>query len=112
VWVLSLEQGRRWQEVKGHLENMWVMVLRAMDDIKESCREAAAGAMRSLRSLTLRLADPSATPAADAREAVALMLPFLLETGAPQKRTCQLAGCHIVVLFKSWSTRAKRRQRT
>lgn len=57
------------------------MVLRAMDDIKESCREAAVGAMRSLRSVTLRLADPSATQAPEASEAISLMLPFLLDKG-------------------------------
>lgn len=57
------------------------MVLRASDDIKDSVRAAAAGALRTLRSVTLRLADPAASPPTDAAAAVALMLPFLLQTG-------------------------------
>ena len=68
--------------MSGLLEEMWVMVLRASDDIKDSVRAAAAGALRTLRSVTLRLADPAASPPADAAAAVALMLPFLLQTGA------------------------------
>lgn len=57
------------------------MTLRALDDIKDSVRAAAAGALRSLRSVTLRLADPAASPPGDAQQAVALMLPFLLSQG-------------------------------
>lgn len=40
------------------------MMLRAMDDIKESVRQAAIGLARSVRGLTLRMVDPqAATPA-------------------------------------------------
>lgn len=67
--------------MKDLLEEMWVMVLRASDDIKDSVRAAAGGVLRTLRSVTLRLADPAATSPADAAAAVALMLPFLLQTG-------------------------------
>lgn len=41
------------------LEEVWVMALRAMDDIKESVRTAAAKLVRTLRGLTLRLCDPA-----------------------------------------------------
>jgi len=43
---------------------MWVMALRAFDDVKESVRSAAAGLLRSLRGLSLRLMDRQQTPAA------------------------------------------------
>jgi hypothetical protein len=79
--LVRKSQGRRWPEVKDLLEEMWVMVLRASDDIKDSVRAAAGGALRTLRSVTLRLADPAATSPADAAAAIALMLPFLLQTG-------------------------------
>lgn len=62
---------------------MWVMTLRAMDDVKESCRAAAAATMRTLQSVTLRLADPAASPSADAAQAVDMMLPFLLQKCEP-----------------------------
>ena len=80
--VGDMVQGRRWAEVRGHLADMWGMALRCADDIKESVRTAAAGALRALRGLTLRLCDPAATPPADAGEAVALALPLLLVQGA------------------------------
>jgi hypothetical protein len=39
------------------------MALRAFDDVKESVRAAAAGLLRSLRGISLRLMDRSQTPA-------------------------------------------------
>ena len=54
------------------------MTMRAMDDVKESCRAAAATTMHTLQSVTLRLADPAATAAEDAAKAMNMMLPFLL----------------------------------
>jgi hypothetical protein len=76
-------QGRRWGQLGRHLAAMWGMTLRALDDIKDSVRAAAAATLRSLRSATLRLADPAASAPADAAAALALMLPFLLTTGSP-----------------------------
>ncbi len=55
------------------------MTMRAMDDVKESCRVAAATTMRTLQSVTLRLADPAATAEGDAAKAVNMMLPFMLD---------------------------------
>ena len=66
-----------------HLQQMWEMTMRAMDDVKESCR-AAAATMRTLQSVSLRLADPSATAPADAAQTVDLLLPFLLDRCARQ----------------------------
>ena len=43
-------------------EEVWVMGLRAMDDIKESVRQSAAKLIRTLRGTTLRLCDPTHTP--------------------------------------------------
>ena len=67
-----------------HLQQMWEMTMRAMDDVKESCRAAAAATMRTLQSVSLRLADPAATAAADAGQTVDLLLPFLLDRCARQ----------------------------
>lgn len=43
---------------------VWTMVLRLVDDVKASVREAGAGTLRSLRGLSLRLMDAAQTPAA------------------------------------------------
>lgn len=93
VCAAGAVQGRRWPEVRTHLADMWGMALRCADDIKESVRGAAAGALRALRGLTLRLCDPAATPAADAGEAVALALPLLLDQGARE-----FAASHLLPL--------------
>jgi proteasome component ECM29 len=52
-----------------------------MDDIKESARVAGQVLARSVRGLTLRLADPEFTSLAEGREAIGVVLPVLLETG-------------------------------
>jgi len=89
VWTgAACAQGRRWPEVRTHLEPFWSMTLRCADDIKESVRAAATGALRALRGLTLRLCDPAATPPADAAAAVALALPLLLQNGAHPAHAC------------------------
>ena len=77
----DLLQGRRWAEVKTKLSDVWSMTLRAVDDIKESVRAAAAVLVKTLRSLTLRLCDPQVTPSGEAGQAVSLALPLMLEKG-------------------------------
>lgn len=77
----DLLQGRRWPELKPKLSDIWVMVLRAVDDIKESVRAAAAVLVKTLKNLTLRLCDPQVTPPREAGEAVGLALPLMLEKG-------------------------------
>ena len=57
------------------------MTLRALDDIKESVRAAAGTLIRTLRGLTLRVADPQLSPPSHAKAAIAVALPLLLEKG-------------------------------
>ena len=87
-------QGRRWAQLEPHLEEMWVMTMRAMDDVKESCRAAAATTMHTLQSVTLRLADPAATAAEDAAKAMNMMLPFLLTKCRTSPTQCSLSWFH------------------
>jgi proteasome component ECM29 len=76
--------GRRWAQLQRHFGECWTMTLRALDDIKESVRVAAAGLARTLAALTVRLCDASATAdAADAAAALAVALPLLLRQGVP-----------------------------
>ncbi|GIL84022.1 hypothetical protein Vretifemale_12732, partial [Volvox reticuliferus] len=77
----DLLQGRRWPELSPYLSQIWTMTFRALDDIKDSVRRAALSLARTVRGLTLRLADPAHTPAKDCSSAVAVVMPVLLEQG-------------------------------
>jgi proteasome component ECM29 len=70
--------GRRWPELRPHITKVWVMTLRAVDDIKETVRRQALSLARSIRGISLRLVDPQQTSVKDCVEAVAQILPLLL----------------------------------
>jgi len=89
----DLLQGRRWPDLKDKLSDIWSMTLRAVDDIKESVRGAAAILVKTLRNLTLRLCDPQVTPSKEAGEAVGLALPLMLEKG---KTACSSLNLYCV----------------
>lgn len=46
----DLLQGRRWEQLAPVLGRVWEMLLRALDDIKESVRQAAAVTAKSLKA--------------------------------------------------------------
>lgn len=54
---------------------------------------------RSVRGLTLRLADVELTPAAQGRQAIGVALPLLLEAGLPSE-----VGSAVVVVEVDWLT--------
>ncbi len=56
-------------------------LLRALDDIKESVRNASQGAWRALCSATNRLSDGGTSSPADARAVLDAILPILLDKG-------------------------------
>jgi Proteasome stabiliser len=74
----DLLPSRRWNEVGHHLEQLWYVGLRAMDDIKESVRTAADRAGRALSSLSIRLCDANMSGAATASAAVSVVVPAIL----------------------------------
>ncbi len=57
---------------------MWETLLRPLDDIKDSVRDAAASCVNVLSKVSVRLCDPHSSPASEAREAAFIVLPFLL----------------------------------
>jgi proteasome component ECM29 len=79
--LADLLQGRRFAELAPHLEEVWTMTLRCLDDIKETVRAQSMALVRCVRSLTLRLVDPQFTSKAECAQAVGLLLPLLLEKG-------------------------------
>ncbi|CAI7781424.1 unnamed protein product [Closterium sp. NIES-53] len=79
--LADLLPSRRFAEVSGHLEQVWVVSFRACDDIKDSVRVAGEKLCRAATSLTVRLCDPTLTPRADAHAACSVVLPVLLAQG-------------------------------
>lgn len=67
------------------MKKIWLAAFRAMDDIKETVRNAGDKLCRSITSLTIRLCDVSLTEASDARKSMDVVLPFLLAEGILSK---------------------------
>ncbi|XP_050238689.1 uncharacterized protein LOC126688135 isoform X2 [Mercurialis annua] len=78
-------QGRKFEQVGKHLKKLWTAAFRAMDDIKETVRNAGDRLCRAVSSLTIRLCDVSLTEISDARKAMEIALPFLLAEGILSK---------------------------
>ena len=72
-------------KVSKHLRKIWTTTFRAMDDIKETVRNAGDTLCRAVSSLTIRLCDVSLTNASDAKETMNIVLPYLLSEGILSK---------------------------
>ncbi|KAL6641935.1 hypothetical protein ACP70R_020116 [Stipagrostis hirtigluma subsp. patula] len=83
--LADIIQGRRYSQVSKHLRNIWTTTFRAMDDIKETVRNAGDVLCRAVSSLTIRLCDVSLTSASDANETMNIVLPYLLSEGILSK---------------------------
>lgn len=83
--LADIIQGRKFDQVGKHLKKIWLAAFRAMDDIKETVRNAGDKLCRSITSLTIRLCDVSLTEASDARKSMDVVLPFLLAEGILSK---------------------------
>ncbi|OMP08278.1 Armadillo-like helical [Corchorus olitorius] len=83
--LADIIQGRKFDQVGKHLKKIWLAAFRAMDDIKETVRNAGDKLCRAVTSLTIRLCDVSLTEASDARQSMDIVLPFLLAEGIMSK---------------------------
>ncbi|CAM0950342.1 unnamed protein product [Alopecurus aequalis] len=83
--LADIIQGRRYSQVSKHLRKIWTTTFRAMDDIKETVRNAGDTLCRAVSSLTIRLCDVSLTNASDAKETMNIVLPYLLSEGILSK---------------------------
>ncbi|WOK96791.1 hypothetical protein Cni_G05498 [Canna indica] len=96
--LADIIQGRKFSEVSKHLKSIWTAAFRAMDDIKETVRNAGDSLCRAVSSLTTRLCDISLSSASDASEAMGIVLPFLLVEGIVSKvSTIQKASIAMVM---------------
>ncbi|KAL4027472.1 hypothetical protein IC575_010638 [Cucumis melo] len=83
--LADIIQGRKFSQVEKHLEKLWSVAFRAMDDIKETVRNSGDKLCRAITSLTIRLCDVSLTGLGDASKAMNTVLPFLLSEGMMSK---------------------------
>uniref|UniRef100_A0A3B6LJK1 Ecm29 proteasome adaptor and scaffold n=1 Tax=Triticum aestivum TaxID=4565 RepID=A0A3B6LJK1_WHEAT len=96
--LADIIQGRRYSQVSKHLIKIWTTTFRAMDDIKETVRNAGDSLCRAVSSLTVRLCDVSLTTASDAKETMSIVLPFLLSEGILSKvASVQKASINLVM---------------
>ena len=72
-------------KVSKHLRKIWTTAFRAMDDIKETVRNAGDSLCRAVSSLTIRLCDVLLTSTSDANETINIVLPYLLSEGILSK---------------------------
>ncbi|XP_010521564.1 PREDICTED: proteasome-associated protein ECM29 homolog isoform X1 [Tarenaya hassleriana] len=83
--LADIIQGRKFDQIQKHLKRLWIAAFRAMDDIKETVRNAGDKLCRAVTSLTIRLCDVTLTDLSDAKEAMGIVLPFLLSEGILSK---------------------------
>lgn len=74
-------QSKLYSHVEPFLKELWFCCFRVIDDIKESVRKAAMSMFRTLSSLSVRLCDPVYTNPDQGKEAIAIIMPFLLTDG-------------------------------
>ncbi|XP_021604828.1 proteasome adapter and scaffold protein ECM29 isoform X2 [Manihot esculenta] len=83
--LADIIQGRKFEQIGKHLKKIWSAAFRAMDDIKETVRNAGDRLCRAVSSLTIRLCDVSLTEISNARKAMEISLPLLLMEGILSK---------------------------
>lgn len=79
--MTDLLQGRQLWQIEQYLEELWKMCFRAVDDIKESVREAATSTCRNLVKLTVHYCDASMVSPSDGAKVMNIVVPFLLQKG-------------------------------
>lgn len=79
--VTDLVQGRKLAQIEPHLESLWQMCFRTLDDIKGSVRQAATQTCKQLTKLTVHYCDPDVVSTQDGVKVMDIVMPFLLQKG-------------------------------
>eukprot|EP00927_Polykrikos_kofoidii_P070848 TRINITY_DN67226_c0_g1_i1.p1 TRINITY_DN67226_c0_g1~~TRINITY_DN67226_c0_g1_i1.p1 ORF type:complete len:2004 (-),score=394.10 TRINITY_DN67226_c0_g1_i1:98-6109(-) len=75
----ALFRGRLWADVCDVLEELWLIVVRLMDDMETEVQLAVKPLMRMIRNLSLRLCDLKISRRKDADAAMDKLIPLLLK---------------------------------
>ncbi|KAH9265590.1 hypothetical protein BASA84_001594 [Batrachochytrium salamandrivorans] len=81
VALADFLNGRQMGEIEPYLQDLWTMCFRALDDIKETVRNAAFVTCKALTKMTVRYCDPSNVAASQGQKIMDIMVPFLLNKG-------------------------------
>lgn len=79
--TLDLLQRREISTLRPYLEQLWMMAFRAMDDIKESVRQAAYNMSKTLTNICVRNCDPSVASAQEGAQIMLIVVPYMLNKG-------------------------------
>ncbi|KAI9279213.1 armadillo-type protein [Umbelopsis sp. AD052] len=79
--VTDILAGRHLYQLEPYLEVLWKMCFRALDDVKESVRQAALATCKNLSRLTVRYCDPAVVSQQDGAKVMNIVIPYLLEQG-------------------------------
>ncbi|KAI8818240.1 proteasome stabiliser-domain-containing protein [Fimicolochytrium jonesii] len=79
--LADLTSSREMKQLEPHLEEMWLMCFRALDDIKESVRTAAFRTCKALTNKTVRYCDPTTEAVDEGRKVMRIVVPFFLTKG-------------------------------
>ena len=101
--LADLISGRPPAVVRPFLEEMWTMVLRAMDDIKETVRTAAIRAGRTLANISVKLCDNGNASPKDGPLDCEVVIPYLMKQGlnADAAEVREFALKHLIRVAKS-----------
>lgn len=77
--VGQLVLGRSAEQLLPHIEELWQVSTKGLDDVHGSVREAAGGTLRTVSNATVRVCDGD--DAAVAAQFVSIVVPFLLHNG-------------------------------
>ncbi|XP_056162562.1 uncharacterized protein LOC130136561 [Syzygium oleosum] len=79
--LADIVQGRKFNQVGKHLKEVWIAAFESMGDINNTVRNSGDKLYRSVTSLTKRLCDVNLTEASNSRQAMDVVLPYLLKEG-------------------------------
>jgi proteasome component ECM29 len=99
----ELISGKPPERIRPHLAEMWKMILRAMDDIKETVRTAASRCGSSVANLSSKMCDKGIASPTDGPEACAVVIPYLLQQGltATADEVREFALKHLIKISKA-----------
>eukprot|EP00842_Homolaphlyctis_polyrhiza_P003154 jgi/Hompol1/383/HPOL_000241-RA len=81
VALADFLHSRQMSEIEPYLQDLWTMCFRALDDIKETVRNAAFVTCKALTNMTVRYCDPAVVSAAQGQKIMDIMVPFMITKG-------------------------------
>ncbi|XP_056161044.1 uncharacterized protein LOC115693959 [Syzygium oleosum] len=83
--LADIVQRRKFNQVGKHLKEVWIAAFESMGDINSTVRNSGIKLYSAVTSLTKRLCDVNLTEASDSRQALDVVLPYLLKEGIRSK---------------------------